>query len=109
MAPVPANETTEACPVLTEAFGLLGKRWTGLILDVLTHGPARFTDIHQAIRGLSSRVLGERLHELVEAGVVRHCPVDPSRYELTDGGRRLVPALDALRASWTELRQLRDG
>jgi DNA-binding HxlR family transcriptional regulator len=95
---------TEACPVLTEAFDLLGKRWTGLILDVLARGPARFTDIHRAIRGLSSRVLGERLRELTEAEVVRHCPIDPTRYELTPGGQKLVPALDALRASWTQLK-----
>ena len=88
-----------ACPLLTRAFTLLGKRWNALILDVLSQRPARFSEIHRAVPGLSDRVLGERLHELVEAGLIDH-QADANSialYSLTNVGARLVPGLDAIR------------
>ena len=91
----------ESCPRLALAFALLGKRWTALILDVLLQRPARFSEIHQAIPNLSERLLSERLHELMVAGVVERSGSDgaPVVYALTDAGRPLAPALDAIR-SW---------
>ncbi len=103
------DDRLEACPSLTLAFNLLGKRWTALILDVLAHRPARFTEIHRAVPNLSDRVLGERLHELAEAGLVareegEHGSVT---YSLTDIGADLMPGLDALRAWAASLPQTR--
>lgn len=47
-------------------------------------------------------MLGERLRELVDAGVVEHtrAPGAPAVYGLTDAGRSLQPALEAIR-SWS--------
>jgi DNA-binding HxlR family transcriptional regulator len=89
----------ECCPDLRAAFDLLGKRWTALILDVLRVRPARFSEIHRAIPGLSDRVLAERLRELGAAGVVCRSgePGPRAAYQLTDRGRRLLPGLDELR------------
>jgi DNA-binding HxlR family transcriptional regulator len=89
----------ECCPDLRAAFDLLGKRWTALILDVLAARPARFSEIHRAIPGLSDRLLAERLRELVAAGVVCKSggPTARAAYALTDRGRRLLPGLDELR------------
>ena len=97
------SEKLEACPLLTSAFDLLGKRWTALILDVLARRPARFSEVHRAVPNLSDRVLGERLHELTEAGLVRREEGDHGSvtYSLTEIGRELKPGLDALR-SWAE-------
>lgn len=94
-------ETLEACPALSVAFRLLGKRWNAVILDVLAQRPARFSEIHRAVPGLSDRVLGERLKELVEVEVIAHEPAGErlTVYRLTSTGERLLPALDAIR-SW---------
>jgi DNA-binding HxlR family transcriptional regulator len=88
----------EACPALTAAFELLGKRWTALILDVLAVRPARFCEIHRAIPGLSDRLLSERLRELIAADLVRRSDAThTSTYELTARGARLLPGLDEIR------------
>jgi DNA-binding HxlR family transcriptional regulator len=99
------REALEACPKLTGAFGLLGKRWNALILDLLAVRPLRFTQLDQAISGISDRMLGERLRELVAAGLLEHHrpPQGPAVYRLTEAGRSLQPALEAIRAWWAEL------
>lgn len=98
-ATTPPAERLEACPLLTRAFELLGKRWNALILDVLSSRPARFSEIHRAVPGLSDRVLGERLHELVQAGLLARSEQGiATSYSLTETGTRLKPALDELRA-----------
>jgi DNA-binding HxlR family transcriptional regulator len=88
---------------LQRVFELLGKRWTGLILSVLLQRPARFSELHRAVPGLSERVLSERLQELIEAGLVqRHVDLGPplaTVYALTEAGERLRPAMEQL-ASW---------
>lgn len=91
----------EACTRLARAFDLLGKRWSGLIIDILLRKPARFSELARAVPGLSQRVMSERLRELTEAGLVeRHIDPGPpiaTTYSLTPLGEGLRPALDALR------------
>lgn len=91
---------------LTQVFGLLGKRWTGLILFALMGGaPVHFADLRRAVQGISERMLSDRLTELVEAGlVVREVVEGPPlgvRYRLTDAGAALEPAMDEL-GRWAE-------
>ncbi|BBY77367.1 winged helix-turn-helix transcriptional regulator [Mycolicibacterium parafortuitum] len=91
-----------ACSYTEEVFGLLGKRWTGLLVDLLLQRPARFNELHAALPALSKRVLSERLSELQAIGVVER-DVDPgppvtATYRLSERGRALGPAMDALRA-----------
>jgi DNA-binding HxlR family transcriptional regulator len=99
MGAMPAD--LEACPNLTAAFQVLGKRWNALILDLLAVRPARFSELDQAIPGISDRMLGERLRELRAAGLLEHVHpgAGPATYALTDAGRALQPALEAIR-SW---------
>jgi DNA-binding HxlR family transcriptional regulator len=99
------HDALEACPKLTGAFGLLGKRWNALILDLLAVRPLRFSQLDQAIPGISDRMLGERLRELVAAGLLEHDrpPQGPAIYRLTDAGRSLQPALEAIRGWWAKL------
>ncbi|MFJ9693049.1 winged helix-turn-helix transcriptional regulator [Kitasatospora sp. NPDC101183] len=90
---------------LTRVFSLLGKRWTGLLLGVLTsNGPAYFSELRRAIPGISERMLSDRLTELVEADlVVREVDAGPPlrvSYRLTEGGAALKPALTEL-ALWS--------
>jgi DNA-binding HxlR family transcriptional regulator len=92
----------EACPSLTAAFAILGKRWNALILDLLASRPARFSEIHRAVPGLSDKVLGERLAELVAAGLVeRRIEDDRAVYSLTAAGTKLAPALNQIRG-WAD-------
>lgn len=91
------------CPYLHEAVELVGRRWSGAIIEVLRlHGPLRFSELAQAIPGLSDRLCSERVKELESRGLVRRTvlPGPPVRveYELTDMGRALGPALSELGA-----------
>ena len=92
---------TELCTTTDQAWAVLGKRWSGLIIDLLLQRPARFSEIERGVPGLSNRVLGERLRELEALGlVVRNVDPGPpiaATYALTARGEGLRPALDALR------------
>lgn len=90
----------DLCPRFEAAVGLIGKRWTGLIIEVLLQRPQRFSEIAQAIPLVSDRMLAERLKELEVEGIVdRHVyPDTPVRveYSLTNKGRDLAPVMQAL-------------
>jgi DNA-binding HxlR family transcriptional regulator len=90
-----------ACSYTEAVFGMLGKRWTGLLIDLLLQRPARFSELHAALPALSKRMLSERLGELQSIGlVVREVAPGPpitSTYRLSERGRALGPAMDALR------------
>ena len=91
----------QACDgALTRAFGFLGKRWNGVIIGVLTGGPATFSGLRRAVGGISDSVLSDRLSELAAAGLVRRTvdngpPVSVS-YQLTEAGTALMPVLEQL-------------
>jgi len=90
-----------ACSYTEEIFGVLGKRWTGLIIDLLLQRQARFSELHAALPALSKRVLSERLSELRSIGLVER-DVEPGppvsvTYRLSERGSALGPAMDALR------------
>ena len=93
------------CPRYERAAGLLGKRWTGLIIRVLMGGPRRFKDLKAQLPDLSDRLLSERLKELEATGVVRRTVYEerPVRveYELTPKGRDLEPVVKAIQR-WAE-------
>ena len=82
---------------------LIGRRWTGAILQVLLQGPARFSEIAAALPAMTDRMLSGRLRELEAEGLVDRTvfPEVPVRveYALTEKGRDLTPALDEL-AEW---------
>lgn len=86
---------------MTRVFALLGKRWTGLIVAVLTQRAVYFSELRRAIPKISERMLSDRLSELAEAGLLTREvePGPPLRvaYRLTAAGRALGPALEELR------------
>lgn len=98
-------EQRKLCPKFEFAFQLLGKRWNGLIINVLMEGPKRFKDISSHIPNMSDKMLVDRLKELEEAGIVKRTvyPETPVRitYELTDMGKGLQPVMVELQ-HWAE-------
>src|SRR5215211_67520 len=82
-------------PLYHEAIELIGRRWTGAILQVLLRGPHRFSEIGHAVPELSDRLLSERIKELEARGIVvrREEPGPPARvtYALSPMGAELGP------------------
>jgi DNA-binding HxlR family transcriptional regulator len=95
------NAHPGCCPHLHAAVELIGRRWTGAIIEVLRQGGSmRFSEVLHAVPALSDRLLSERLKDLEAHGVVERT-VDPGppvrvEYALTDMGHALEPALDHL-------------
>ena len=88
------------CPRYHRAIELIGRRWSGAILQVMRGGVVRFSDLAAAIPGLSDRMLSERLKELevehlVERRVIPETPVRVE-YRLTPQGEALGSVLDAV-------------
>jgi DNA-binding HxlR family transcriptional regulator len=83
----------EICPKFHKTIELVGKRWTGAIVQLLMDGPQRFTALRGAVPGLHDRLLSERLKELEAEGMVTRrvyaeTPVH-IEYALTEKGRAL--------------------
>lgn len=98
-------EKFSMCPRFENAFELLGKRWTGLIIRTLLNGQNRFSDIEEAIPNMSARMLTERFKELEKEGIIlrKVYPETPVRieYELTEKGRALQSVMDEIQ-KWAE-------
>lgn len=98
-------EKYHLCPKFEDAFELIGKRWTGLIIRTLLNKQKRFSDISAAIPNMSPRMLTERFKELEKNGIVvrKVYPETPVRieYELTEKGKDLNSAMDEIQ-KWAE-------
>ncbi len=85
---------------IAHASDLLGQRWALLVIRELLLGPKRFTDLRAGIPDISPNVLGQRLRELEESGILARRRLAPPAaaqvYELTEWGRQLEPAVLAL-------------
>jgi len=87
----------QTCPFLAST-GVLGKKWTLLILWVIALlRVKRFNQIRRSIPGLTSRVLVIRLHELEKSGHIEALIVKESprvvEWTLTDKGTDTIPIL----------------
>jgi DNA-binding HxlR family transcriptional regulator len=67
---------------------VLGGKWKTVILCYLKVRPLRYAELRNLIRSLSDKVLSQRLHELIEAGLV-------DRSRAADGDKSEVYALSA--------------
>ena len=59
----------DVCGV-AHALDLVGERWALLVVRELLLGPKRFTDLRDGLPHASPNVLGQRLRELEQDGVV---------------------------------------
>jgi DNA-binding HxlR family transcriptional regulator len=112
--PVRRNQVSSplpACPVTT-CMSLLSGAWAPNVIWYLSAQPRRFGELRIDIPRISARVLSARLRELESKGVVarRVMPTSPPsvEYELTELGRELLPAIDAIIAVGSKL-AMREG
>ena len=90
------------------AFRILEGRWKMIIIfHLFGRGVLRFSELEKAIPGVSQKMLIQQLRELERDGVVSRTvyPQVPPKveYDLTDWGKAMCPALDAL-LEWAALR-----
>src|SRR6185295_10653427 len=90
------------------AFRFLEGRWkTDIIFHLFDRGVLRFSDLERAIPAVSQKMLIQQLRELERDGIVKrtvYAEVPPKvEYALTEWGKALCPALDAL-LEWGALR-----
>lgn len=93
------------CPKFEKTFAFLGKKWNGLIIDVLLKEERlRFREIARLIPKCSDRILVERLRELEEANIIirkdyPNCSL--IEYSLSEQGRELQPIMELIH-NWSE-------
>ena len=85
---------------LARALDVVGDRWTLLMIRELFARDSRYSDLRDALPGIATNLLAERLRQLQEAGVIEAYdaapPVRATVYRLTPRGRDLRPAIRAL-------------
>ena len=90
------------CPI-AHALGLVGERWSLLIVRELLHGPKRYTDLAASLPGIGTNILAARLKDLETGGLLTKHRLEPPAasqvYELTPYGHELKPVMRAL-ALW---------
>jgi DNA-binding HxlR family transcriptional regulator len=93
------------CAKFHAAVELIGRRWSGAVIQLLLRGPARFAELRDAIPDITDRMLSARLRELEQEGIIVRTviPESPVRveYSLTPKGRALEPALASI-GKWAE-------
>jgi DNA-binding HxlR family transcriptional regulator len=90
------------------AFRILEGRWKMVIIfHLFARGILRFSELEKAIPAVSQKMLIQQLRELERDGVVSRTvyPQVPPKveYDLTEWGKAMCPALDAL-LEWAALR-----
>jgi DNA-binding HxlR family transcriptional regulator len=94
------SDVHPVCVRFHAAIELIGGRWSGAILRALFTEQNRYAQIKAAVPGLSDTMLAQRLRTLEAEGLIeRHVvPSSPVQveYRLTEKGRDLEPALDAV-------------
>lgn len=96
------------CPVEL-ALDVIGGKWRTVILAHLKERPHHYGELRRKVPGISEKMFVQRLRELQDAGLVSRTEMPPNvQYSLTEEGRSLGPALQAL-YDWGVGRAARTG
>ena len=98
---------------LAHALDVVGERWTLLIVRELASGPKRYSELADALAGIGTSLLANRVRQLESDGVVtRRLALDQPGsavvYELSKAGRELAAAVVPL-ATWGARHQMDDA
>jgi len=111
MATFTIQDRYYSCPVELTLSVVAGK-WKILILWHLRDATLRFSELRDAIDGITDKMLSQQLRELDEDGLIHRevYPVVPPKteYSLTEAGQRMVPVLTAMQ-QWGLDYKVREG
>jgi DNA-binding HxlR family transcriptional regulator len=97
-----AHWADEDADFIREVLDRIGDKWSVLVIGTLEAGPVRYTDLSEAIPGISQRMLTLTLRQLARDGIVSRtafAEVPPRvEYALTPLGRSLLSGVLALSA-----------
>ncbi|MFG6476781.1 winged helix-turn-helix transcriptional regulator [Microbacterium sp. P06] len=89
-----------ACPSFVAAMDVIGRRWSGLIIEAIGQGNIGFAEISRFIGVIGDTMLARRLRELEDDLLVVREVVDGPpvrvRYSLTERGAELLPILQQI-------------
>ncbi len=119
-SPAPAEPTSPppgdhrldqpTCRKVSQVLGMVGDKWTVLVVTQLGEGPRRFSELKREVEGVSQRMLTLTLKNLERDGLVTRAvtPTIPPRvdYALTDLGRSLLQPVRGLGA-WAQANMAR--
>lgn len=94
----------EPCPI-RDVLDRIGDRWSLLVLQSLSGGTLRFTEVKRRIGDISQRMLAQTLRRLEQDGLISRSvqPTTPPRvdYALTALGHSLLQPIEAL-VDWAQ-------
>ncbi|MFG2598660.1 winged helix-turn-helix transcriptional regulator [Streptomyces sp. NPDC048462] len=103
-SPKDEADLTRADSLAREIFSDVANKWALLIIEAVGERTLRFTELRDAVDGISHKMLTQNLRMLERNGLVDRCvhPTVPPRveYTLTEPGRALRATVDAM-CDWT--------
>lgn len=98
-------DVTRADSLAREIFSDVANKWALLIIETLGDNTLRFSELRDAIEGISHKMLTQNLRMLERNGLVTrnvHATVPPRvEYTLTESGTGLRSTIDQM-CAWTE-------
>ncbi|RYE52314.1 MAG: transcriptional regulator [Hyphomicrobiales bacterium] len=95
-----ASHVPDFCRPTVDVIAQFGGKWTIFVMGQLNNGSQRFSELEDAIPGISQRMLTLTLRTMERDGLVTRqvTPSIPPRvdYELTERGRSALAPLTAL-------------
>jgi DNA-binding HxlR family transcriptional regulator len=92
------------CPA-RKLLDRISDKWVSLVLNALSAGPRRYSDLSRTIAGVSQKMLTQTLRTMERDGLVARTvtPTVPVRvdYALTPLGGSLLPVMKAIK-TWAE-------
>lgn len=105
-SPAPAHQAEAdggACPSFVAAMDVIGRRWSGIIIEAIGKGNTGFADVSRFVPQIGDTMLAKRLRELETDGLIQREVIDGRplrvRYSLTVAGLALLPILRDI-TSW---------
>lgn len=101
---VPVEEAIGgACPSFVTGMDIIGRRWTGIIIEAIGRDCTGFAEISRFVGHIGDTMLAKRLRELETDGLIEREIIETRpvrvRYTLTVAGLALLPILEDI-TSW---------
>ena len=86
------------CPYMQQFFTVIGKKWALFILNAVQDGFHSFTEIREQIGNANTKILTDRLSELVDARILTK--TENGKYIFTEDGEILTTKILEISNWW---------